>query len=177
MCSCLTAQDIKKAVEAQDEPSLSFPDPYWKLVPNLPPDIYSTLQPGDELVFATNQKLGFKKAVIGRETDNLTPEEIRYFAAEVASAILTELKTWRKYDCFSRRLRKGAENVIDVRWVLKWKWIRMEKEADYGSGCFRRKDNLIRVIRARLTVRGFKDQGKYEGVSNYAGTTSRYSQQ
>ena len=32
-----------------------------------------------------------------------------------------------------------------------------------------------RTIRARLTVRGFKDQGKGE-VANYAGTSSRLSQ-
>lgn len=58
-------------------------------------------------------------------------------------------------------LRKGAVNIIDVRWVLKWKWVKLDKADNYSSfDSFWKKGELVRVIRARLTVRGFKDAGK-----------------
>ena len=64
------------------------------------------------------------------------------------------------------------------RWVLKWKWVKAEKASNYvnSQDSMRVKDDQVRVIRARLIVRGFKDAGKHEGVANYAGTASRYSQ-
>ena len=50
-------------------------------------------------------------------------------------------------------------NVIDARWVLRWK----------------RGPDGKRVIKARLTVRGFKDLQAAE-VSTFAGTTTRWGQ-
>jgi hypothetical protein len=104
-----------------------------------------------------------KKAVIERDTDNLTKEECELHADELASAMLLELQTWQKYSCFSRRPRKGAINIIDCRWVLKWK---IEELPD---------GKTRRVIRARLTVRGFKDRQASE-IDTFAGTAARYSQ-
>ena len=63
----------------------------------------------------------------------------------------------------SRRPRKGAQNVIDCRWVIKWKY---ETPPDGKSR---------RVIRCRLTVRGFKDR-QAQDLDSYAGTAQRFSQ-
>ena len=59
-----------------------------------------------------------KKAVIERDTDLLTPEEIAKFDKEVVAAMITELKTWLKYGCFTRRKRSEARNIVDCKWVL-----------------------------------------------------------
>ena len=87
---------------------------------------------------------GVRKAVIERDTDLLTHDEAKQHHDLVVQAMYDELCLWHRYGCFSRRPRKGARNVIDTRWVLKWKWVERD-----GKRC--------RVIRARLTVRGFKD--------------------
>ena len=109
---------LKNAYEESTPPELQFNSYWYKCVPGL-----SALRldrepcPGESEVLQANQRFEFKKAVIERDTNNLTPDEVKKYAAEVAGAILTELKTWQKYDCFSRRPRKGATNVIDCRWV------------------------------------------------------------
>ena len=73
-----------------------------------------------------------------------------------------ELLTWVKYECFARLPGHSARNIIDTRWVLKWKWIKV-------------KGQRVREICARLTVRGFKDvQG--QDLSAFAGTASRAAQ-
>jgi len=107
--------------------------------------------------------LANKKAVIERDTDLLTREELIKHASEVAAAILTELKTWLKYECFRRRLRKTARNIVDCKWVIKWK---IELLPD---------GTTRRIIRARLTIRGFKDIDAAD-LTRYAGTSQRYSQ-
>ena len=62
-----------------------------------------------------------KKAVIERDSDLLTPDEVREHKAEIETAMVKELATWKQFGCFSRRPRRGAINVIDSRWVLKWR--------------------------------------------------------
>ena len=62
---------------------------------------------------------------------------------------LKELVTWNDLTCFSRKLRQDAHNIIDTRWVIKLKWV--QKDGKW-----------VRIIRARLTVRGFKDSGKQD---------------
>ena len=97
-------------------------------------------------------------------------EEITH-RTEVIAAMVSELQTWAKFQCFSRKLRKDARNIIDCRWVLKWKWeIAATSVADSTT-----KQESRRVIRARLTVRGFKDLEKHL-VEKYAGTSQRFSQ-
>ena len=59
--------------------------------------------------------------------------------------------------------RAQARNIIDCRWVRKWK---VEEQGD---------GTTKRYIRSRLTVRGFKDRDA-DKVSTYAGTSTRYSQ-
>ena len=104
-----------------------------------------------------------KKQVIERDTDLLTPAELETHAEAVKAAMISELKTWAKLKCISRRPRAGARNIVDSRWVYKWKW---EKQAD---------GNDIRIIRARLTCRGFKDHDA-STLETYAGTAQRCSQ-
>ena len=72
---------------------------------------------------------------------------------------------------FSRKPRAKARNIIDSRWVLKWKW----EYAAVDVKDSKAKQTARRVIRARLTIRGFKDLGK-DSVDKYAGTSQRYSQ-
>ena len=74
-----------------------------------------------------------------------------------------ELATWHKHRCFEWRSRKRTRNMIDCRWVLKWKAI-------IGPSGSRQ-----RTIRARLTVRGFKDRDA-DNLESYAGTSTRWSQ-
>ena len=52
--------------------------------------------------------------------------------------MLDELKRWLNLEAFERVSKKNASNVIDARWVLKWKIVNGE-----------------RIIQARLVVRGF----------------------
>ncbi len=79
---------------------------------------------------------------------------------------------------FQQKPRQGARNVIDTRWVYKFKWEHPEQTAHGGGGrltetsgvqkmtdhsAHKSGGRLIeapavrRTIRARLTVRGFKD--------------------
>ena len=104
-----------------------------------------------------------KKSVIERETDLLTPQEILKHKDQVNAAILAELQTWCTYKCFERRSRRTARNIVDCKWVIKWK---MELLPD---------GTTRRIIRARLTIRGFKDRDAQDLI-RYAGTSQRYSQ-
>ncbi len=75
----------------------------------------------DDIVVVQMLLAGPKKAVIQRSTDLLTKEEMTTNRVELEAAILEELRTWIKYKCFDRAPRKGARNVMDSRFVAKWK--------------------------------------------------------
>ena len=89
-----------------------------------------------------------------------------------------ELMLWHKCKCFSRRDRREARNIIDKRWVIKWMVITKEKAAQMTVFVFVSViktqvggAEIYRVIRARLTVRGFKDwDANY--LATFSGTTS-----
>ena len=83
------------------------------------------------------------------------------------------MQTWAKLSCFSRKPRTGARNIIDTRWVIKWKW--EIPTTSISSGRSPSEAAAVRSIRARLTVRGFKDTEKAD-VERYAGTSSKCSQ-
>jgi hypothetical protein len=106
-----------------------------------------------------------KKVVIERDTDLLTPEEYQTNHKLVVSAVHEELVTWIEHKCFTRKLRKHAWNVLDVKWVGKWKWVKPKPPAT----------EKVRIIRMRMTLRGFKDQ-EAEGLITFAGTSTRNSQ-
>ena len=112
-----------------------------------------------------------KKAVIDRDTDLLTAQEYQENKKAVSAAVLEELNVWIKHGCFHRRPRKGAYNVLDVKWVGKWKWVK----ATLRPGDTPNQPRKVRIVRMRMTLRGFKDR-EAEGLETYAGTSSRPAQ-
>ena len=113
------------------------------------------------------------RQVVVKEDDLLTPAEVKQQYPEVQKAMLKELTTWANLKCFSRKPKKDAKNIIDVRWVHKRKW---EKPKSDGKTVKTDGDSAGHwTIRSRLTVRGFKDQQK-EDIARYAGTSTRSSQ-
>ena len=62
-----------------------------------------------------------RKQVVKRDDALVTKEELQVHEKEVQAAIQKELDTWVKHECISRRPRAVAKNIIDVRWVYKWK--------------------------------------------------------
>ena len=108
---------------------------------------------------------GIKKAIISTDTDLLTNDDYHKYAKEVAASIKEELTIWIEHRCFSRRSRKGARNILDVKWVGKWKKVKSKLDPTV----------MVRIIRMRLTLRGFKDMDANE-IPTYAGTSSRLSQ-
>ena len=103
----------------------------------------------------------------------MTVAEVNQHRSEVKAPTLQELNAWSKYKCFSRRPREGARNIINCRWVRKWKY----EYPTVGAQASTQNTNTqaIKVIRARLTVRGFKDV-EARDIDNYAGSSQRYSQ-
>ena len=88
----------------------------------------------------------------------LTREEALQHEAACNKAMLEELQRWLNLGAFERVSKKYASNVIDARWVLKWKIVKDQ-----------------RIIQARLVVRGFQDLQAAQ-LSTYAGTTTRWGQ-
>ena len=104
-----------------------------------------------------------KRAVVVKEDDLLSKKELQVHARDVASATITELKTWLDNRCFKKCLLKNAQNVMTSRYVAKWKWI---------------KDHIgkwHRVIRMRLCLRGFMDIEAFT-LDTFSGTAKRTSQ-
>ena len=88
----------------------------------------------------------------------LTYEEARAQASACCQAMREELQRWIDLHAFERAPLGTARNLIDARWVLKWKVV-----------------DGVRRIKARLTVRGFRDsQGP--ALSTFSATTSRWGQ-
>ena len=62
-----------------------------------------------------------RQEVVQRDDDILTPGQRKEHCLEVSKAMLKELQTWATLKRFSRKARKSARNIIDVRWVIKSK--------------------------------------------------------
>ena len=75
----------------------------------------------------------------------------------VDEAKLKELLALYKLGWYRRVPKLSAKNRVDTRWVIKWKAIEGE-----------------RAIKARITMRGFKDM--QESMETFAGTASRWAQ-
>jgi hypothetical protein len=86
-----------------------------------------------------------------------------------------ELQTWVDLKCIARKKRKDARNIIDVKWVVKYKWEEAAISATTGASNANSEQTRKKTIRARLTIRGFKDADKWN-IDGYAGTSSRYAQ-
>ena len=118
------------------------------------------------------------RQVVVKEDDLLTPEQVRAQYPEFQKAMLKELRTWAELKCFSRKPRKLAKNIIDVRWVHKRKWEKPKTDGKPGVDHARGETGEPSgrwTIRSRLTVRGFKDAQKGD-IARYAGTSTRGGQ-
>ena len=60
---------------------------------------------------------GTKKCVIERETDVLTPAQLKANGPAVEASILEELRMWVNYRTFQRVLRKGVQNIMTSKYV------------------------------------------------------------
>eukprot|EP00971_Amphidinium_carterae_P057852 1144219-Amphidinium_carterae.1 len=101
-----------------------------------------------------------KRESITRGDDALTTTEMQQLSAAVKKAMLDELLRWLHFKCFSMRPRRQSANIVDIRWIIKWKY----------EG-----HPPVRNIRARLTVRGFKD-AEADQLLAHATTASRVTQ-
>jgi len=104
-----------------------------------------------------------KVEVVKRASDVLTPEEFIKHKAEIDQATLEELRIWHDYGCFKMVPRQGARNIIDSRFVTKWKV--KDPSRPFES----------RIIRRRMTLRGFKDWCA-DQLDSHAATASKMSQ-
>ena len=98
------------------------------------------------------------KAVIEKDLPMLSPSELEKYKPEVNAACLSELREWIRLCGLTRRPRRTANNIVDMRWVIKWKMI-----------------DGKRAVRCRMAARGFKDKMKAD-VDTYSGTASRWGQ-
>ena len=110
-----------------------------------------------------------RRAVVEREDDILTKVELEQHKNLVSAGIREELITWIQHTCFERRWRNRARNILDVKWVPKWKFV---KAASVGKGYAggaggsatgatgkpapTNAEGKVKVIRMRMTLRGFK---------------------
>jgi hypothetical protein len=111
----------------------------------------------DRIVFAV-QPNGTRTSVIEKALDALTPEETKSNWKAVEAAIRKEVKSFVDLRTFEKLLRSQATNVMTSKWVLRWKVVENQ-----------------RVIKARLTVRGFQDLAATE-LETFASTCSRWGQ-
>ena len=101
---------------------------------------------------------GEQTSVATKDFDLLTKEEQEAHKEKVAAAKLKEIKDLFDLGCFARMLRRQARNLVDTKWVHKWKLI-----------------DGLRAVKARLTMRGFRDREGYS-LETFAGTASRWGQ-
>jgi len=120
-------------------------------------DLGANLLDGDVLVFEVSDDGSLKRATIVREKGNLSREELKSNAKEVAVSRFKELKGLVDLGCFERMARKLSKNRLDTRWVETWKQV---------DGKW--------IIKSRLTMRGFKD--REQSLETFAGTASRAGQ-
>ena len=122
-------------------------------------DRIGAVPPDHDFVFKVT-KDGSVTAVIDRKFDELSKHEVQLNWPLVEAAIRKEVASFRKLDTFKVIPRTQAINVMDSKFVLRWK-------ADNETG--------QRVVKARITVRGFQDK-QASSLETYASTASRWGQ-
>ena len=81
-------------------------------------------------------------------------------------------------DCFEMCDYAKAENIMTSRYVAKWKFVKassVDKGYAIDATTTKREDGKVRVIRMRMTLRGFKDWDALM-LETYSGTAKRLSQ-
>ncbi|CAK0808244.1 unnamed protein product, partial [Prorocentrum cordatum] len=96
-------------------------------------------------------------STISKALTDLSVQDMAKHAIDIIKAKRQELTSLHDLGCFRRFRRNLANNIVDTRWVLKWKY----------------KENK-HFIKARLTMRGFKDHD--ENLAIFAGTATRWGQ-
>jgi hypothetical protein len=110
------------------------------------------------LVFQVNPKSGAQRVIVERELNVLTSEESRKHRQLIKTAMRKELKGWHDLNTMRPQRRNVATNLVDGKWVNKWKIV-----------------DGVKTVKSRLTLRGFKDiQGAM--LQTFAGTATRWSQ-
>ena len=158
--------------EPPDSIELCYLGPAWKLAWQ---GTTASVQPQEDEFMVTRSYFKHKpnKATVVERADHiLSKDEMNSHWDEVAAAMQTELQTWADLDCFERKPRREARNIIDVTWVVKWRKETVARDAS-SSGTEKAVDRMI--IRARLCLRGFRDI-QARDIESYAGTSQQYSQ-
>ena len=78
------------------------------------------------------------RAVVEKDCDLLSADDYQKHSKAVAAAIGEELMVWIKHNCFRRRLRRTARNILDIRFVGEWKRVK------FTDG-----NSTVRIIRCR----------------------------
>eukprot|EP00971_Amphidinium_carterae_P005715 113295-Amphidinium_carterae.1 len=97
-----------------------------------------------------------QQQVIKKEMDALTAAEQVQHGAELEKARASELGKLFDLKCFERKPKSSAGNLVDTRWIYRWKKIDSKKQ-----------------IKARITLRGFMDKAD---TASFAGTASKAAQ-
>eukprot|EP00971_Amphidinium_carterae_P278480 5528058-Amphidinium_carterae.1 len=101
-------------------------------------------------------------AAVKKTHDNLTAAEELQHATEVTASKKSEWHKLLALDCFRMMNKEDGTNVLDGKWILRWK---AEDPAATSSA---------RKLKARITLRGFREwNAQYE---TYAATASRVGQ-
>ena len=123
-------------------------------------DEYAIIVPEHHDLVFVMEKDGKITAVIDKKYDELTKLEVQQHWSKVEIAIRKEVASFQALSTFDIISRKDAVNLMDSKFVLKWK-----EDSTTGE----------RIVKARLTVRGFQDLAA-SSLETYASTASRWSQ-
>ena len=127
---------------------------------SLDKDVYMVFGYGSRPAVASHGlEIYISQPCIEREADSLTPEQLKTHAKEVDEACLSELRKWVNLGALKIRNRAGSPNIMDSRWVIR----------------FKRMPDSSLIVKSRLCIRGSKD-GQIEMLDTFAGTASRYGQ-
>ena len=129
----------------------------WPMARNLTLSDGSTPKSSISLMMS-DEATSAASTTIVREMNIITMAEALQHEAECIEAMLEELRRWATLGAFKRFPRAQSHNVLDARWVLKWKRIGKERK-----------------VRARMTVRGYKD-AQASMLNTFAATASRWGQ-
>eukprot|EP00971_Amphidinium_carterae_P336866 6473433-Amphidinium_carterae.1 len=97
------------------------------------------------------------QGAVKKDFDALTDSDFVEHAAALHRSRLDEISKLFKLSCFRRLSRSKCTNLVDSKWVYRW------KPGDTG-----------RVIKSRITLRGFKDLDR--SVNTWAATAARNTQ-
>ena len=93
-----------------------------------------------------------------KDVGELTAAEVKANWPAVEKSVRKEVASFQTCDTFRREKKGVTSNCMSSRWLFRWKTV-----------------DGVKVVKARLTVRGFEDHEADE-LSTFAGTSSRWTQ-